>query len=94
MTENQPLAQEKFTDDRPLLRRMLVPYAPRWIAIPCTILAAAALGALIVDPVANVWFGAALAGAAGVSLYGTKAVLWWRGRNQSVADTGNFESEP
>ena len=65
-------------DNRSLLARVLNPGVPWWIALPCNVIARAALVLLLIDPDGNLAIALALLGPAAVGLYGTAMFVYLR----------------
>ena len=62
-------------DNLPLLARIINPGVPRWVALPCNVLAACALVLLLLDPDGNLPTALALLAPAAVALYGTALLV-------------------
>jgi hypothetical protein len=63
---------------RPLLTRINNPGVPWWVAVPCNVLAGAALVLLVFDPERYLTAALALLGPAAIALYGTALATWCR----------------
>jgi hypothetical protein len=70
------------SDNRPLLARVVNPGVTWWIAVPCNILAGAALELLFLDPARNLTATLALLGPAAGILYGPALANWSRRGNE------------
>jgi hypothetical protein len=62
------------------LARVLNPGVPWWVAIPCNVVAGAALALVILDPVENLATALALLVPTSAALYGAALVCWCRRR--------------
>jgi hypothetical protein len=65
---------------RPLLERIINPDVPWWVAMPCNVLAGAALVLPLVDPIRYLTAAPVLLGPMAIALYGTAFINWLRGR--------------
>jgi hypothetical protein len=68
---------------RPLLARIINPGVQWWVAVPCNILAGAALVALAIDSERNLTAALCLLGPAPIALYGTALANWYRRKPRS-----------
>jgi hypothetical protein len=67
-----------MSETRHLLARILNPGVPRWVAVPCNLLAGAALVLLFIDSDRNLILALELIVPASIALHGTALATWRR----------------